>query len=92
MYKRQVCIGVFDAVLTFNDGNFGRVCVLKHLNIEPGKKTVKAFEEIDILRVKRADNDVEDLIKEARKDKRQSGKTEDDDDDDDNPEYAAGMH
>ena len=46
----RIC--ALDAVLTFNEGNVGRVKVLQCLGIDPGVNAVKSFEEIDNQRTK----------------------------------------
>lgn len=63
-------LGLYDAVLTFNEGACGRLKVLKKLNIHPGYNTTKIIQEIDHLRVLKADIMVEALAKQARKVKR----------------------
>ena len=60
-------IGVHDAVLTFNEGSSGRIKVLKRLGIEPGMNMVKACQNIDYLRVKKADIHNELKFRNARK-------------------------
>jgi hypothetical protein len=57
-YATLLC-GVSDAVLSFNEGNAGKVKVLKKLGIEPGVNMVKCCAEMDNIHVRKADRESE---------------------------------
>lgn len=90
--SETISIGVHDAVLTFNEGNSGRVKVLELLGVDSGTNMKNAFHTIDSLRVKKADMDLNTSCKEARKLKRSHKRARDDEDNPDDPEYEAGSH
>ena len=48
--------GVSDAVLTFNNGNIGRVRLLMNFNIVPGIHTIKGLQLMDKLKIAEAGN------------------------------------
>ena len=60
-------MGVLDAVLTFNEGNVGRVKVLQCLGIDPGVNAVKSFQEILSQRIKTSKIELENKNQEIRK-------------------------
>ena len=80
-------VGVFDAILSFNNGNIGRAKVLQHLGIYPGCNTVQQLQAMDQERVKKADVAIEDLKKEATKKIRNLKRKREDTED---TEYVAG--
>jgi hypothetical protein len=89
-YETLLC-GVYDAVLLFNEGNAGKVKVLKKLGIEPGANMVKCCAEIDNIRVRKADDVSEFISKKARQQARNVKRAREDADDPDDPEYETGM-
>lgn len=63
---KSLRIGVYDAILTFNEGAMGKARVFQELAIQPGKNMVKALRQIDELRVAKAEKEAESVTKEAR--------------------------
>lgn len=65
--RKTLEIGVFDAILTFNDGNLGRLQVLKGLGISDcGINTVEALKKADDIRLHKAHRAAQEATKEAR--------------------------
>lgn len=88
-----LCMGLYDAVLTYNEGCIGRAKVLQKLGIDPGKNMQKICREIDEERVKKSDQQTEMVIKNSRILNRNKKRArEDEEDDPDDPEYGPGMH
>lgn len=63
-------IGVSDAVITWNEGNIARIKVLQLLGIKAGDNTVNILQELDKLRVTKAEWAAQQMTKEARKKRR----------------------
>ena len=59
-------MGVFYAILSFNNGNIGRAKVLQHLGRYPGCNPMRQLRAMDQERVKKCDIALEELNKEAR--------------------------
>lgn len=60
-------VGAKDALITFNDGNIGRLRVLKCLGLEDvGEHTVAALKYADHIRITKADRAALEMTKEAR--------------------------
>ncbi|KAE8745984.1 hypothetical protein FOCC_FOCC007346 [Frankliniella occidentalis] len=74
--KTTLDVGVADAVLTFNNGQKGRLKVLSALNIIPGTQCVRHVNQCDWLRVKVANRRSLDATKEARQAKRRREKND----------------
>lgn len=75
--KKTLVLGVYDAVISFNEGNIGRLRVLEELGIEDlGKHTIAALHLFDATRIKQADRAAEEMTKEARIRKRRKNLTE----------------
>lgn len=72
--KHTLDLGLWDAVISFNDGNVGRIKVLEELGVKDlGQYTIAALKTFDDTRMKQADRAAEDMTKEARiKKKRQN--------------------
>lgn len=85
-------IGVLDAVLTFNEGNSGRVKVLQCLGIEPGFNALNIFQQIDNIRIRKAKIKQESRAKTTRMLQRNEKRSREDEDDLDGPEYSSGMY
>lgn len=65
--RKTLEIGVFDAILTFNDGNVGRLHVLKELGVSDcGKNTVEALKKADDIRLRKAHRAAQEATKEGR--------------------------
>ncbi|KAJ8891059.1 hypothetical protein PR048_010568 [Dryococelus australis] len=80
-----------DAVLTFNDGNIGRIRVLKHLDIVPGIHMVKDLQLLDKTKIAKAERVAESNTKEARIAQRKTLAGENGDEEED-PDYASGCY
>lgn len=89
-------LGVYDAIAVFNKGNIVRCEVLAKLGIVPGENCVKALQDIDNLRIKKANRAIEEIAKKCRRQTTLARKKIEDDheaaEDPDNPSYGAGMH
>lgn len=86
--RRALEFGVFDAVLTFNRGNVGRIAVLEHLGVKIGKNTATILQQLDQLRVTKAELAQEKMSKDARSSRRRARLEEDEAEED--PDYQAG--
>ncbi|KAI8794044.1 hypothetical protein BgiBS90_004420 [Biomphalaria glabrata] len=64
--KKRLEIAVFDAVLSYNEGEIGRLRIYDKLNISPGSNCISAFHELDKSRI--ASSEIE--AKAENKDKR----------------------
>jgi hypothetical protein len=89
-YETLLC-GVYEAVLTFNEGNAGKFKVLKKLGAEPGVNMVMCCAEMDNICVRKADHKSEFISKKARQQARNVKRAREDADNPDYPEYEAGM-
>lgn len=87
-----MCMGVFDAVICFNGGVASRQHVLEQLGMEVGRNTRVGLAEIDTVRVKKAEDAVELVTKQARISQRNKKRRSDEAEDPDDPLYGAGMH
>lgn len=89
-------LGVFDAIAVFNKGNIVRCEVLAKLGIVPGENCVKALQDMDKLRVKKANKAIEEIAKKCRRQTTLARKKLEDTyeaaEDPNNPAYGAGMH
>lgn len=85
-------MGVLDAILTFNEGNSGRVKVLQCLGLDPGVNAMKIFQEIDNERIKKAKMKHENRSKEARMVQRNQKRSREEEDDALEPEYEPGLY
>lgn len=72
--RTKVEVATYEAVLTFNDGQKSKFVVLERLGITPGKNLVKWANAVDIVRIKKAQEQAQLATKEARKARRQAGK------------------
>ncbi|KAG8322813.1 hypothetical protein J6590_015803 [Homalodisca vitripennis] len=69
--RETLDLGVHDAVLTFKEGNIGRIKVLKELVVKDcGRYTISALKNLDEIRMRKADVKAESMTKEARIKKR----------------------
>ena len=84
-------IGVFDAVLTFNEGVMARKKVLDGLGIGVGSNCINALRGIDNLRLFYANRAAESMTKEARTERRQQKKRKEAEDDG-QEDYCPGMY
>lgn len=84
---KTVKVGVYDTLLSFNDGNISRARVLQQLGLDPGHNTVRQLLDMDMARLKKADSALEDLRKKARKTIRGLKRRKEDNE---NAEYKVG--
>jgi hypothetical protein len=83
--------GTFDSVITFNEGNKGRLEVLKELGVKVGRNCAKFLSEIDHYRMIKSDIACEEKTKLTRKRKRMIRKKLLDAEKENEQDYAAGM-
>lgn len=81
--------GTYDAVVTFNEGNKGRLKVLQSLGIKVGKNCVNTFRDADKARVKKAERAAKEEAKQTRKRTRMIRKKLIDAEKANKPEYEA---
>lgn len=88
--------GVFDAVLSYNDGYLSKIKVLEHMGLAAGINMVNAMKRLDWERVYKAEKAVQDLEKKIRQARvLAKRKLEDlyaEAEDPDNPSYSAGHY
>lgn len=84
-------IGVFDAVLSFNDGAMARTKVLNKMGIVVGSNCMKALRSIDNTRIFYANRAAAAMTKEARTEKRLQKKRKETDEDGQD-DYCPGMY
>lgn len=89
-------LGVFEAVLSFNDGFSSKVKVLENMGLEPGLNMRLALKRLDVKRIHEADKAATDLDKKIRQArtlaKRKLEDLYQEAEDPDNPSYSAGQH
>lgn len=59
-------LGVYDAVLSFNDGFYSKLDIYKKLGLTFCRRSVLALKEFDRVRVRKADKAAKNMTKEAR--------------------------
>lgn len=91
-------LGVADAVSSFKDGAISKCHTLEALGLKPGKYCVKAMSRIDNERIRRAEKEREELLKnintkkKATLAKRMLELEEEEADAEAGPSYAAGTY
>lgn len=83
--------GTYDAVITFNEENSGRLTVLKELGVKIGKNCLQTFRVLDLNRIKKADSSNTEESKRARKRRRMVRMNLLDAEKKEEPDYEAGM-
>lgn len=85
-------LGVFDAVLSFNDGFSSKIAIYNKLCLKLNSKAINVLRNMDITRMKKAEIAALQMTREARiaKKKRKLA-LEEGEEQADNPEYGAGM-
>lgn len=86
--RKTLELGVYDAVLGFNEGNIGRINVLKSLGVKIGQNTATIFKQLDDLRVMKSELAMENMTKEARTKRRRARLQENDAEEDE--DYIPG--
>lgn len=81
--RKTLEYGVYDAVLTFNTGNVGRITVLENLGVKIGKNTATILQQLDQARVSKAEIAMENMTKQARSRRRRARLEEEADEDED---------
>lgn len=84
--------GTYDAIITFNSGNRGRIEVLNLLGVQIGNNCVNTFRNIDSTRVQKADYAALPEAKQRRKRSRMIRKTLLDKEKEQDNDYDAGMY
>uniref|UniRef100_A0A1B6JFM5 Mutator-like transposase domain-containing protein n=1 Tax=Homalodisca liturata TaxID=320908 RepID=A0A1B6JFM5_9HEMI len=89
-------LGVYEAVLSFNDGYSSKVKVLEHIGLEPGLNMRLALKRLDTQRIRKADKAATDIEKKIRQSrtlaKRKLEDLYQEAEDPNNPSYSAGHH
>lgn len=83
--------GVFDAVVTFNEGNKGRLKVLEGMGLQIGSNCAQTFRAIDLIRIHKSEIATKEETKRARKRSRMIRKKLLDEEKEKGPDYEAGM-
>lgn len=83
--------GTYDSIITYNEGNKGRLKVIKHLGLQPGKNCLKILTSVDKDRVRKAEIACLEEVKQKRKRARFLKKKKRDEEKRNEPEYEAGM-
>lgn len=83
--------GTLDAVVTFNEGNKGRLQVLEDIGIKVGKNCAKTFRAVDINRIQKSEIAAKEETKHARKRTRMIRKKLLDEENEKEPDYESGM-
>lgn len=92
--KETLKVGVYEAILSFNQGSISRCHVLEELGLSPGFYTTRAMHAADRERLRKANYDIQQRTKEARIIRRQKKCRLEDKLKEKNstPSYGAGMH
>lgn len=94
--KNTLELGVYEAVLCFNEGYISRCEVLRKLSIVPGVNCVNVLKEFDKMRIKKADKAIDKIAKKCRQEtalaKRKLEDEFEEAEDPENPSYGAGMY
>lgn len=86
--RKTLELGVYDSVITFNNGNMGRIEVLKKLGIaDIGVNTQEALKNADMARLRKAERAAMEATKEARVRRRRRKLSLEEGDD---PDYSSG--
>lgn len=88
---RIICVGVYDAILTFNNGAVRRLLVFDQMGLKPGANTEKALRRIDNDRLYHAQRATQASTKEARI-KRRHEKKQKESRNEDADDYSPGMY
>lgn len=59
-------LGTSDAVIAFNEGSIAKANVLDRIGIKPGKYTIQTLQQIDNIRVQKADKETQEGNKKFR--------------------------
>ena len=85
-------MGVFDAVICFNDGAYKRVLVLQALDIKPGENMKKALRGLDMERITKSEKATEQVTKEARMKRRSQKRKKEDKESQEQDSYGPGEY
>ncbi|XP_054256863.1 uncharacterized protein LOC129003739 [Macrosteles quadrilineatus] len=89
--RQTLRFGTFDSVITFNEGNRGRLEVLKELGVKVGRNCARFLSDIDRYRMMKSEISCDEKTKQARKRTRMIRKKLWDADKEKEQDYAAGM-
>lgn len=85
-------LGIYDAVLFFNEGHSSKLDIYKKLGLSLRAKSVDALREMDIVRQRKSDKAAESITKKARKARRKRRLMQEEDEEvADDPQYGAGL-
>lgn len=85
-------LGVYDAVLTFNDGQSSKLDVYKKLGLSLSEKSVSALRDMDLARQKKSEKAAESITKEARQERSKRRLMQDDKEElAEEPQYGPGF-
>lgn len=85
-------LGIYDAVLSFNEGHSSKLDIYKKLGLSLCAKSVDALQEMDIVRQRKSDKAAERITKEARQARRKRRLMQEEDEEiADDPQYGAGL-
>lgn len=88
--------GVFNAVLSYNDGYLSNIKIMERLGLVAGSHMVRTTKRLDWERVRKAEKTVQDLEKKIRQArtlaKRKLEDLYDENEDPHNPSYSAGNY
>lgn len=89
-------LGVYEAIVSYNEGNIAKCRILERLGISPGQNCINRLTKVDKLRIQKADKAIDAVAKKARQTatlaKKRLEDQEEEQEDPDNPSYAAGVH
>lgn len=99
-------LGVYDAVMKYNEGHFSKTLVMEELGLDPGNYCIKALKSLDeerirkaekaVERIRKAEKAVSDLDKKVRQKRSLAKKKLEDQfekaEDPENPSYSAGHY
>jgi len=88
---RTLKIGVYEAVLSFNEGHLGKLALYKELGLKLCKRSVDSLRKFDNKRVTSANKAAEEMTKEAKQTRRAMKRLQEDEEILDDLEYRAGL-
>lgn len=85
-------LGVFDAVLTFNNGHSSKLAIFKQLGLNLCARSFAILKCVDVIWLKKAEKAAAEITKEGRQTKRSKRKLKEDEECNENdPDYGARM-
>lgn len=84
--EKNIRIGVFEAIATYNEGNIVRYLILQRLGIPSGANCIKTMKCVDALQIRKVVKATDEIEKSARR--RLCSKEMEEEDDPDNPSWS----